>query len=67
MQKENNLPIKPYSLHELALLYGVCGRTMKKWLVAHCPAVGPKTGRFYTALQVKIIFERLGLPGMAGG
>jgi hypothetical protein len=27
--------------------------------------VGEKIGRLYTALQVKIIFEKLGLPGKA--
>lgn len=57
--------IKPYSLTELARIYGVQSRTLKNWLVPHHEAIGKRIGRFYTALQVKIIFEKLGLPGKA--
>jgi len=57
--------IKPSTLTELAAIYGVGVRTMKKWIILHQEAVGQKQGRIYTALQVKIIFEKLGLPGIA--
>lgn len=57
--------IKPYSLTELSGLYGVSNHTMKNWIAPHHTAVGKKIGRLYTALQVKIIFEKLGLPGKA--
>ena len=57
--------IKPYSLTELSALYGVSNRTMKNWIVKHDGFVGEKMGRLYTALKVKIIFEKLGLPGKA--
>jgi LEA14-like dessication related protein len=59
------IEVKPYSLTELALIYGVTNRTMKNWIVRHNEAIGEKVGRLYTALQVKIIFEKLGLPGHA--
>ncbi len=62
---DNSIGVKPYSLTELANIYGVTNRTMKKWIVKHDQAVGEKVGRLYTALQVKIIFEKLGLPGKA--
>lgn len=58
----NAVEIRPYSLTELSGLYGVSNRTMKNWIKLHSQCVGDKTGRFYTALQVKIIFEKLGLP-----
>jgi len=61
----NAIQIKPYSLTELAQIYGVTNRTIKNWIVRHNEAIGEKTGRLYTALQVKIIFEKLGLPGIA--
>ena len=61
----NRIEIKPYSLTELSQIYGVTNRTMKNWIVKHGEAVGEKVGRLYTALQVKIIFEKLGLPGKA--
>ena len=57
--------IKPCTLTELAAIYGIGVRTMKKWITPYQPAIGEKHGRIYTALQVKIIFEKLGLPGMA--
>lgn len=57
--------IKPYSITELANLYGVSNRTMKNWIAPHQAFLGNKVGRFFTALQVKIIFEKLGLPGKA--
>lgn len=61
----NTIEIKPYSLTELANIYGVTNRTMKNWITPHNIAVGEKVGRLYTTLQIKIIFEKLGLPGRA--
>jgi len=60
---KNYTEIRPYNLTELSGIYGVTIRTMKNWLIRHHEAIGEKTGRLYTALQVKIIFEKLGLPG----
>ena len=62
---ENKIEIKPYSITELARIYGVTNRTMKNWINRHDEAVGLKVGRLYTTLQIKIIFEKLGLPGKA--
>ena len=60
---DNTIDVKPYSLTELARIYGVTNRTMKNWIVKHDESVGEKVGRLYTTLQVKTIFEKLGLPG----
>lgn len=66
MSTTNNVvEIRPYSITELSCLYGVSNRTMKNWIAPHDLLVGNKIGRLYTALQVKIIFEKLGLPGKA--
>ncbi len=62
---KNYVEIRPYNLTELAAVYGVTVRTMKNWITLHRQTVGEKTGRLYTALQVKTIFEKLGLPGKA--
>lgn len=62
---KNYTEIRPYNLTELSAIYGVTIRTMKNWLIRHQEAIGEKTGRLYTALQVKIIFAKLGLPGKA--
>jgi transposase-like protein len=61
----NPIEIRPYNLTELSRIYGVTTHTMKNWLRRHQEAVGEKIGRYYTTLQVKTIFEKLGLPGIA--
>lgn len=55
--------VKPYTPKELSSLYGVCDKTLKKWLRPHNEHIGVKQGHFYTIVQVKIILEKIGLPG----
>jgi hypothetical protein len=62
----NRIEIRPCSLKELSNIYGVTVRTIKKWIAPHEKEIGNKIGRYYNVLQVKIIFEKLGLPGLAG-
>ncbi|HEV8285711.1 MAG TPA: hypothetical protein VGQ09_15460 [Chitinophagaceae bacterium] len=52
-----------YSVKELSVFYDVCHRTMKKWIAPFSKDIGEKVGRYYNANQVKIIFDKLGLPG----
>lgn len=59
------IEIKAYSLTELSNLYGISNRIMKTWLAPFTDDIGKKNGRLYNTLQVKIIFEKLGLPGKA--
>ena len=61
--KTNKIPLKPYSSADLSKVYNVCIRTMNKWLQPFHEEVGAKQGRYYTIAQVKVIFEKLGLPG----
>ncbi|MBL0146091.1 MAG: hypothetical protein IPP48_10235 [Chitinophagaceae bacterium] len=56
--------VKPYSTKEIATLYGVCDKTLKKWLKPFEESIGKKTGRYFTIAQVNIIFDKLGMPGM---
>lgn len=58
-----NIEAKHYSTKELARFYGVCDKTLLKWMKPFLTDIGPKQGRFYTVAQVKIIFEKLGTPG----
>jgi hypothetical protein len=59
---EGNLLIKPYRLKDLAEIYGVCNRTMKKWIVGAAPEVHRNRSQFYSIPNVTIIVEALGLP-----
>ncbi len=63
----DELRIKPYSLKELAAIYEVTPHTMRAWLLPHKEAIGERVGRYYTISQVRIIFEKLGLPGKITG
>ena len=54
--------IKPYSTKELASIYDVCDKTMKKWIKPFISEVGEKNGRYYSVAQVKVIFDKLGVP-----
>lgn len=55
-------PIRAYTFQQLAKLYDVPERTLRRWLVLLKAEIGPRIGHFYTPRQVKIIFERLGAP-----
>ena len=54
--------IKPYSIRDLSKIYGVCNKTFKKWTQPFEAQIGTKNGRYYTVVQVKIIFEKIGVP-----
>ena len=60
--EEGNLLIKPYRLKDLAEIYGVCNRTMKKWIVSATPEVQRNRSQFYSIPGVTKILEALGLP-----
>lgn len=54
--------IKPYMKKELADLYELSPRAFFTLFKPHEEAVGKKVGRYYSVLQVEIIFKRLGVP-----
>lgn len=59
---EGNLLIKPYRLKDLAEIYGVCNRTMKKWITNAAPQAQRNRSQFYPIPAVIMIVEALGLP-----
>ena len=54
--------IKPYSYKELKFLYGVSYKTLKTWIQPFLTEIGEKRGRYFTIKQIKVIFEKLGMP-----
>ena len=56
------IQLKPYSKHELIELYQVSWKIIKGWLELHEEEIGARIGHFYTPKQMKIIFEKLGIP-----
>lgn len=63
MAVTEKIEIKPYSKQELALLYNVGVRSVTTWLEPFTKEIGKRHGRYYTPKQVKVIFNKLGLPG----
>lgn len=62
LHTHQRIVIRPYTTTELASLYGVCPRTLVKWLNPFHSIIGERIGRFYTSLQVELIFMKLGMP-----
>jgi len=60
--KNQPIAIKPYTMGELCSIYQVTNKTMNTWLRPHSEVIGKREGRYFTALQVEIIFEKIGLP-----
>jgi transposase len=56
------IQLKAYSLREMAELYEVSERTFKNWLNPFQKDIGMKNGRYFTPKQIKVIFDKLGLP-----
>jgi hypothetical protein len=54
--------VKAYTITELAALYGISIKTIKTWLKPHETIIGEKQGRYFTTLQVRMIFEKIGEP-----
>jgi transposase len=61
---KRRIQVKTYSVKEVAELYGISGKTLKKWLYPFEKEIGERRGYFYNPKQVGIIFEKLGLPGI---
>jgi len=56
--------LKAYTLKEVAEIYQVSDRTMRRWLMPFNKEIGPRLGHHYCPKQVKIMFEKLGIPEM---
>jgi uncharacterized protein YjcR len=63
MNTTSDTKIKAYTQKELAGFYGVSPKTFRAWLLRHQQDVGERSSKYYTAKQVRIIFEKLGEPG----
>lgn len=63
MNHQNLVELRPYTIAELADMYGVSKKTLRKWMEPFQEQIGERIGFFYSIVQVKIIFEKLGMPG----
>ena len=63
MNTPTTIEVKAYSISELSSMYGISNKTMNRWMKPYAAIIGKREGRYYAALQVRIIFDKLGLPG----
>lgn len=54
----------PYTIADLAKIYGVTKPTMRKWLTPFKDRMGERNGHYYSVNQVKLIIDALGLPAI---
>jgi hypothetical protein len=59
---ENPFQVRPYKWKELCDLYGVCPRTLKRWLHPFREELGKLKGGYYLIPQIEIIINKIGLP-----
>lgn len=59
---EGNLLIKPYRLKDLAEIYGVSNKVLKKWITNTVPDVQRKDSLFFMAGDVEKILNAIGFP-----
>jgi hypothetical protein len=54
--------VKAYSKKEIAKLYGISVKVLRKWLAPAIATIGEYQGKSYTPKQVQAIFDHLGEP-----
>jgi transcription initiation factor TFIIIB Brf1 subunit/transcription initiation factor TFIIB len=59
---EGNFIIRPYMLKDLAEVYHVSAKTVRRWINKLIPEVGPKHAKYFTVNEVSKIVNAIGLP-----
>jgi uncharacterized protein YjcR len=59
---EGSIIVRPYRLKDLATIYDVSTRTMRRWIDAKLGDTGKKTTKYFMVEQVKSIMDVVGYP-----
>jgi hypothetical protein len=60
----DKIEIRPYTKKELAAIYQISPRSLSTWLKPFEVQIGQKMGKYYNVNQVRLIIDKLGLPGV---
>jgi hypothetical protein len=63
--QDGRLIIKPYRMKDLAAIYGVDVRTVRRWMNKLIPAIVRKQAKYFAVHEVTAIIEALGVPKKA--
>ena len=61
----SNIILRPFCLKELCQMYNVTYKTIHKWLSPFKHLLGERNGYLYNIHQVRLIFLKLGPPGIS--
>jgi len=59
-----NIPLRPYYLKELAIIYGVSPKTFRKWIKPFSKIIGERKGYYFAIPQVIKIFKLFEIPSV---
>lgn len=62
---DGKLIIKPYRMKDLAAIYDVDVRTVRRWMTKLAPAIVRKQAKYFAVPEVTAIIEALGAPKKA--
>lgn len=60
---EGNLIVKPYRLSDLAAIFDVNRKTMRKWMDRYPEDLSRHEGKYFSVRQVEFCLDKFGLPG----
>ena len=60
---DGKLFVKPYRLSDLAIIFDVKRKTMRKWLDKYPEQFGKREGKYFSIRQVEFCLQTFGLPG----
>jgi hypothetical protein len=60
--QDGKLIIKPYRMKDLAAIYGVDVRTVRRWMNKLAPTIVRKQAKYFAVQEVTTILEALGVP-----
>ena len=60
---DGKLFVKPYRLSDLAIIFDVNRKTMRKWLDKYPEQFGKREGKYFYIRQVEFCLQTFGLPG----
>jgi len=60
---EGNLIVKPYRLSDLASIFDVNRKTMRKWMDKYPNDLSRHEGKYFSVRQVEFCLDKFGLPG----
>ncbi len=59
---EGNLIVKPYRLSDLASIFDVDRKTMRKWMDKYGDELKSHEGKYFSVRQIEFCLDKFGLP-----